>query len=154
MAHGHPNLECCSSLPHQCLASYHDIPTTMPHSHHHHHRNVLMMMQGMKEGWQRWQSRWEQKNQGVYTPIRIARSPLMIWGPPTGELVPQRLLTMLPRVTQRIPPHTSPFIYVLTQILTKKKAQRSYDTCHHITSVDHHNCHHITGVHDNDHCQY
>ena len=36
MAHGHPNLECCSLLPCQCLASYHNIPTTMPHSHHHH----------------------------------------------------------------------------------------------------------------------
>ena len=36
----------------------------------------------------------------------------------------------------------------------QKKAQRSYNMPHYVTSVNHHNHHHVTGVHDNDHCQY
>ena len=131
MACSHPYLEYCGLLPCQHLASYHNIPTTVPHSHHHHHtlfphnatknlsqestcgqgnpcisspsfesmyvnvahwmlmkpppdwrpkkwrRHVLTMMQGMKEGQQRWWSRWEQRNQGAYTPIHVTHSPLM-----------------------------------------------------------------------------
>ena len=62
------------------------------------------MMQGMKEGWQR--QAGKNKEIKVCT-IHVAHSPLMIWGPPTGELALQRLLMMPPRVTQRISPRIS-----------------------------------------------